>query len=109
MGALEQFIHGTNPSGHLPVLPVVLKAAPVHVQFGTIHPFLDGNGRLGRLLIALLLHEGGALTQPLLYLSFYFKQHRTRYYELLDRVRRQGGNVLHALVADQPDQVAVVR
>lgn len=90
MGALEQFIHGTNPSGQLTVLPVLLKAALAHVQFETIHPFLDGNGRLGRLLIALLLHEGGALTQPLLYLSLYFKQHRTRYYELLDRVRTQG-------------------
>ena len=63
MSALEQFIHGASgeQSGNLPVL---LKAALAHVQFETIHPFLDGNGRLGRLLIALLLHEGGALTQP---------------------------------------------
>lgn len=69
MGALEAFIHGAGE------LPVLLKAALAHVQFETIHPFLDGNGRLGRLLIALLLHEGGALAQPLLYLSIYFKQH----------------------------------
>ena len=93
MTALEQFIHGmpdgeqANDTGTLPVL---LKAALAHVQFETIHPFLDGNGRLGRLLIALLLHEGGALSQPLLYLSLYFKQHRAMYYELLDRVRLEG-------------------
>jgi Fic family protein len=71
-------------------LPVLLKAALAHVQFETIHPFLDGNGRLGRLLIAMLLHDGGVLQQPLLYLSLYFKQHRALYYELLDRVRTHG-------------------
>jgi Fic family protein len=89
MTALERFIHGTigDANGDLPVL---LKAALAHVQFETIHPFLDGNGRLGRLLIALLLHVGGALSQPLLYLSLYFKQHRSLYYELLDRVRTEG-------------------
>ena len=93
MTALEQFIHGTgdhekvHEAGNLPVL---LKAALAHVQFETIHPFLDGNGRLGRLLIAMLLHESGALSQPLLYLSLYFKQHRAQYYELLDRVRIEG-------------------
>lgn len=85
MAALERFIHDDAPP-----LPVLLKAALAHVQFETIHPFLDGNGRLGRLLIALLLHEGGALTQPMLYLSLYFKQHRAMYYELLDRVRSHG-------------------
>ncbi len=96
MGALERFIHGPgddpggNAGGDQPALPVVLKAALAHVQFETIHPFLDGNGRLGRLLIALILHDGGALTQPLLYLSLYFKQHRALYYELLDRVRSEG-------------------
>ena len=71
-------------------MPVLLKAALAHVQFETIHPFLDGNGRLGRLLIAMLLHDSGALSQPLLYLSLYFKQHRALYYELLDRVRTEG-------------------
>lgn len=85
MAALEQFIN--QPAGATPVL---IKAALAHVQFETIHPFLDGNGRLGRLLIALLLHQGGLLTQPLLYLSLYFKQHRPVYYELLDSVRTQG-------------------
>ena len=85
MAALERFIHDEAAQ-----LPVLLKAALAHVQFETIHPFLDGNGRLGRLLIAMLLHEGGALTQPLLYLSLYFKQHREMYYELLDRVRSHG-------------------
>lgn len=85
MAALERFLH--NEYGAMPVL---LKAALAHVQFETIHPFLDGNGRLGRLLIALLLHEGGMLTQPLLYLSLYFKQHRANYYSLLDRVRTEG-------------------
>lgn len=85
MAALECFLH--NEFGAMPVL---LKAALAHVQFESIHPFLDGNGRLGRLLIALLLHEGGALTQPLLYLSLYFKQHRANYYHLLDRVRTAG-------------------
>lgn len=85
MAALEQFIN--QPANATPVL---IKAALAHVQFETIHPFLDGNGRLGRLLIALLLHQGGLLAQPLLYLSLYFKQHRTLYYELLDRVRIQG-------------------
>lgn len=85
MAALESFIHGEADTA-----PVLLKAALAHVQFETIHPFLDGNGRLGRLLIALLLHQGGLLAQPLLYLSLYFKQHRAVYYELLDRVRSDG-------------------
>ena len=85
MAALEQFINQPTDT-----TPVLIKAALAHVQFETIHPFLDGNGRLGRLLIALLLHQGGLLAQPLLYLSLYFKQHRPEYYELLDRVRTQG-------------------
>ncbi len=85
MGDLERFLHD-DTSG----LPVLIKAAIAHVQFETIHPFLDGNGRLGRLLIALLLHHGGLLADPLLYLSLYLKQHRPAYYELLDRVRTAG-------------------
>lgn len=94
MGALETFIHdeaqanGDGQGGGK--LPVLLKAALAHVQFETIHPFLDGNGRLGRLLIAMLLHDGGVLSQPMLYLSLYLKQHRALYYELLDRVRTEG-------------------
>jgi Fic family protein len=67
-----------------------VKAALTHVQFETIHPFLDGNGRVGRLLITLVLCAEGVLREPMLYLSLYFKQHRPRYYELLDVVRRDG-------------------
>ena len=62
----------------------MLKAALAHVEFKTIHPFLDGNGRVGRLLIALVLHHDGVLRGPVLYLSLYLKQHRAEYYRLLD-------------------------
>jgi Fic family protein len=68
----------------------LIRAGLVHVQFETIHPFLDGNGRLGRLLITFLLCAGGALREPILYLSLFFKAHRQAYYELLDRVRTTG-------------------
>ena len=85
MGALEKFIHD-DPVKTSPLV----KAALAHVQFETIHPFLDGNGRLGRLLITLLLCSEGVLREPLLYLSLYFKQHRTRYYALLQQVRMTG-------------------
>jgi Fic family protein len=85
MGALEKFWHDMPER-----TPTIIKAALVHVQFETIHPFLDGNGRLGRLLIPLLLCYEKALAQPLLYLSLYFKQHRSRYYELLQSVRTEG-------------------
>jgi Fic family protein len=85
MGALELFLHDRpDPT------PVLLKAALAHVQFETIHPFLDGNGRLGRLLITLLLCEQKALRQPMLYLSLFFKTHRQAYYDLLNRVRLDG-------------------
>jgi Fic family protein len=85
MGALESFLHGQPVA-----VPVLIRAALAHVQFETIHPFLDGNGRLGRLLITFLFHAEGVLKQPLLYLSLYFKQHRERYYGLLQSVRADG-------------------
>lgn len=69
---------------------IALRAGVAHVQFETIHPFLDGNGRHGPLLITFLLYHHKVLDAPLLYLSLYFKQHRQRYYELLDMVRRTG-------------------
>jgi Fic family protein len=84
MAALERFLHAEDTPG------VLVKAAVAHVQFETIHPFLDGNGRVGRLLIPLLLYSDGVLRQPLLYLSLYFKQHRSEYYRLLDSVRLEG-------------------
>jgi Fic family protein len=85
MAELERFINADDPP-----VPMLAKAAAVHVQFETIHPFLDGNGRIGRLLIALMLHAGGVLRDPLLYLSLFFKQHRSEYYRLLDAVRTDG-------------------
>jgi Fic family protein len=85
MGRLELFLHDQpEPT------PVLLKAALAHAQFETIHPFLDGNGRLGRLLITLLLCGQKVLRKPLLYLSLYFKTHRQYYYELLNNVRLTG-------------------
>ena len=67
-----------------------MRAGLVHVQFEIIHPFLDGNGRLGRLLITFLLCAGGALHEPILYLSLFFKTHRQAYYDLLTDVRTTG-------------------
>lgn len=85
MSRLELFLHDQpEPT------PVLLKAALAHVQFETIHPFLDGNGRLGRLLITLLLCDQQVLREPMLYLSLYFKTHRQYYYELLNNVRLNG-------------------
>jgi len=85
LGALEKFLHNDPVS-----TPALLKAGLAHVQFETIHPFLDGNGRLGRLLITLVLCAEGVLREPLLYLSLYFKQHREEYYNLLQQVRQKG-------------------
>lgn len=85
MGDLEKFIH------NLPITTrPLLKAALAHVQFETIHPFLDGNGRLGRLLITFILCAEGVMAKPMLYLSLHFKKHRSYYYELLQTVRETG-------------------
>jgi Fic family protein len=85
MGALELFLHEERTD-----LPLLIKAGLIHVQFETIHPFLDGNGRVGRLLITFLLCVADILREPLLYLSLYFKQHRSVYYDLLGQVRTRG-------------------
>ena len=82
MAALERFLNAEDDG-----LPKLVRAGLAHVQFETIHPFLDGNGRVGRLLITLLLYDSGMLRRPLLYLSLFFKQHRATYYDLLNRVR----------------------
>ncbi|MGH8190707.1 MAG: Fic family protein [Rhodanobacteraceae bacterium] len=85
LGDFEKFLHAPEKD-----MPPLIRAALTHVQFETIHPFLDGNGRLGRLLITLLLCEAGVLQEPGLYLSLYFKTNRQRYYDELDAVRRAG-------------------
>jgi Fic family protein len=85
LDALEKFIHAETPN-----IPPLIKAALVHVQFESIHPFLDGNGRLGRLLVALYLCSQKILQEPLLYLSLYFKVRRVDYYRLLQEVRERG-------------------
>jgi len=85
LGSLEKFLHGD------PVrTPSLIKAGLVHAQFESIHPFLDGNGRLGRLLITFILCAEGALSQPLLYLSLFFRERRQDYYEALQNVRTRG-------------------
>lgn len=81
---LERFIHSTVN------IPPLIKIGMIHAQFETIHPFLDGNGRVGRLLITFLLCQSEILIRPVLYLSYYFKRHRLRYYELLQKVRDEG-------------------
>ena len=85
MGDLDRFLNDQPQR-----TPALVKAGLAHVQFETIHPFLDGNGRVGRLLVTLLLCAEGLLEKPLLYLSLYLKQHRARYFELLTAVRRDG-------------------
>lgn len=84
LAALEKWIHSGDP------LPPLVKAGLAHVQFETIHPFLDGNGRVGRLLVTLLVEHWGLLSSPLLYLSLGFKRHRQEYYRRLDAVRTSG-------------------
>ncbi len=85
MAALERFLHAKEDG-----VPTLLRAGLAHLQFETIHPFLDGNGRVGRLLITLLLCQAGLLRAPLLYLSLYLKQNRATYYDLLSHVRQTG-------------------
>lgn len=80
----ERFLHSEAP------MPFLIKVGLAHAQFETIHPFVDGNGRVGRLLITFLLCERGILNQPLLYLSYYLKRHRTEYYDRLQMVRDAG-------------------
>jgi Fic family protein len=84
LSALDRWIHAKDP------LPPLVRAGLAHVQFETIHPFLDGNGRIGRLLITLLVEHWGLLSSPLLYLSLAFKRHRAEYYERLAAVRTRG-------------------
>lgn len=85
MGALELFFHSEDPA-----LPPLIRAGLSHVQFETLHPFLDGNGRLGRLLITLTLCDAGILREPILYLSLFLKSRRDDYYRLLQEVRQAG-------------------
>jgi cell filamentation protein, protein adenylyltransferase len=84
MADLERFLHSDDQ------LPVLVRIGTAHAQFETIHPFLDGNGRLGRLLVTFLLCERGVLREPVLYLSHYFKRHRQEYYDRLQSVRDDG-------------------
>jgi len=84
LGSLENYLNAEGP------LPPLVRAGLAHAQFETIHPYLDGNGRLGRLLIALCLEDWGLLTEPLLYLSLFFKRHRDEYYTRLGAIRTDG-------------------
>jgi Fic family protein len=84
LGAFEKYLHAAGS------LPPLVRAGLLHVQFETIHPYLDGNGRIGRLLVTLLLEHWKLLTKPLLYLSLFFKRHRADYYRRLDAVRVDG-------------------
>jgi len=84
LSEFERFIHATDD------MPALMRAGLLHVQFETIHPYLDGNGRVGRLLVTLLLENSKLLTRPLLYLSLFFKRHRQEYYDRLNAVRKDG-------------------
>jgi len=84
LSAFERYLHGGED------LPRLVRAGLLHVQFETLHPYLDGNGRIGRLLVTLLLEDWGLLSAPLLYLSLFFKRHRTEYYRRLAAVRTEG-------------------
>ena len=84
MSDLEKYINEDES------LPILIKAGLAHLQFETIHPFLDGNGRIGRLLILLMIMDGKLLNTPILYISYYFKKYHLEYYQTLDRVRTHG-------------------
>lgn len=86
MGGLESFIHLEDTT-----LPLLVRAGLIHAQFETIHPFLDGNGRVGRLLITFMLCAKGVLREPVLYLSLFLRQHRQTYYEVLNGTRKDEG------------------
>lgn len=85
MGDLEKFYHSADSN-----IPDLIRAAIIHYQFETIHPYADGNGRLGRLIVTLILVEKGLIDRPLLYLSLFFKEHKEKYYQLLMDVRFKG-------------------
>ena len=85
MSDLERFVHSRDDG-----IPTLVRAGLAHVQFETIHPFLDGNGRIGRMLVVLMMMDRGVLTMPVLYLSLFLKRHRDDYYRLLDQVRQKG-------------------
>lgn len=85
LASLERYIHNASAD-----LPPLIKVALIHAQFETIHPFLDGNGRIGRLLIAALFEHWGLLSEPLLYISGYLKQHQAEYYRRLSAIRTEG-------------------
>lgn len=85
LGTLEKFLHEGKTT-----VPLLIRCGLAHAQFETIHPFLDGNGRVGRLLITLMLCEEGALSRPLLYLSVFLKAHRAEYYDRLTAIRQNG-------------------
>jgi len=109
LNQLEMFIHSKT------TLPPLVEAALVHYQFETIHPFLDGNGRIGRLLVTLLLCQRNVLSKPLLYLSAFFEQHRQKYYELLFKVSSAGAwhewieFFLRAVIEQSSDAVSRAR
>lgn len=109
MSDLEKYIHSADP------LDVLIRAALIHYQFETIHPFLDGNGRVGRLLITLFLMERGALQAPALYISFYLKKNRIEYYDRMSEVRSKGNYeqwvkfFLRAVQASAEDAAKAIR
>lgn len=97
---LERYFHREDE------LSPVMRAGLIHAQFETIHPYLDGNGRIGRLLVALLLEDWGVLTRPLLYLSLYFKRHQHEYYRRLNAVREGAWEPWLAFFADGVETIA---